>query len=85
MTLEEAREKFEEVAETNDVGEKRFLMFKVFEDVLSELDKDSFKDLQGFDGYLYKSSQDFLTSSSTYEKTQKIEKILDRVERKYTD
>lgn len=85
MTLEDAQEKFEKVSETEDVGQKRFLMFKVFDDVLSELDMDSVKELDGFDGYLYKISQEFLTSSSTYEKTQKMEKILDQVERKYVD
>jgi hypothetical protein len=85
MTLEDAQEKFEKVSETEDVGQKRFLMFKAFNDVLSELDMDSVKELDGFDGYLYKISQEFLTSSSTYEKTQKMEKILDQVERKYVD
>ena len=85
MSLEDAREKFDKVDNTDDVGEKRFLMFKAFDEVLSELGRESFKDLQGFDGYLYKVSQDILTSSSTYEKTQKMEKILDRVERKYTN
>jgi hypothetical protein len=85
MTLEDAREKLVELSEIDDVGEKRFLMFKAFDEVLSELDMESVKDLNGFDGYLYKVSQDFLTSSSTYEKEQKLEKILDRVERKYVD
>ena len=80
MSLEEAREIFERVSETDDVGQKRFLMFRAFEQVLSELEEDSLEDLSG---YLYKLSQDFLTSSSTYEKTQKMEKLLDYVERKY--
>lgn len=82
MSLEEAQEIFEQVSETDDVGQKRYLMFKAFEQVLQELDKNSFKELNG---YLYKLSQDFLTSSSTYEKEQKMEDILNRIERKYTD
>ncbi len=84
MSLEGAREKFSTVQDLEDVGEKRFRMFRAYEHLLSELDRDSVKDLNGFDGYLYKMSQDFLTSSSTYEKEQKLEKILDYVERKYT-
>ena len=85
MSLEDARQKFEEVSETDDVGQKRYLLFQSFELVLEELGKDSFKELDGFDGYLYKTSQEFLTSSSTYEKTQKMEDILGFVERKYVD
>ena len=83
MTFEEAEEIFSKVSEIDDVGEKRFRMFCAFEQVLDELGKDSVKDLNGFDGYMYKMSQDFLMSSSTYEKEQKLEKILDYVERKY--
>lgn len=83
MTFEEAEEIFSKVSEIDDVGEKRFRMFRAFEQVLDELGKDSVKDLNGFDGYMYKMSQDFLVSSSTYEKEQKLEKILDYVEKKY--
>jgi hypothetical protein len=79
MSLEEATKIFDSVSETDDVGQKRYLMFQCFEELLSELEKDSFKNLNG---YLYKVSQDFLTSSSTYEKTQKMEKLLNHVEKK---
>jgi len=79
MSLEEAQQKFEEVSETNDVGEKRFLMYRALEDILDEVKKDSITELNG---YLYKLTQDFLTSSSTFEKTQKMEKILDYIETK---
>ena len=79
MSLEEARKKFDRVSETEDVGEKRFLMYRALEDILIELEKDSITELNG---YLYKLTQEFLTSSSTFEKTQKMEKILDYVERK---
>lgn len=85
MSLEEIRESFQEVSEIEDVGEQRFQMYRILDTILTELDKDSFRDLQGFDGYLYKLSQDFLTSSSTYEKEQKMEDILNRFERKYSD
>lgn len=83
MSLENAREKFAEAGETDDVAEKRFLMFQAFEKILSGLEKDSVKDLDGFDGFLYKNSQDFLTSSSSYEKEKKLDRILDYVDRKY--
>ncbi|QGA80479.1 hypothetical protein [Candidatus Nanohalobium constans] len=82
MSFEEAKENFEQVSETDDVGEKRFLMYRALENILSQLEKENISDLNG---YLYKLSQDFLTSSSTYEKTQKMEKILDYVERKRSD
>lgn len=83
MSFEEAKERFEEASGVDDVAEKGFLMFQAFEKILSGLDMDSVKDLNGFDGFLYKNSQGFLMASSTYEKEQKLEKILDCVERKY--
>jgi|GEM_PF-2533224 len=85
MSFEEAREKFEEASEEKDVAETRYLMFLSFQDLLDELGKDSVSDLDGFDGFIYKNSQDFLTSSSSYEKEKKLEKILDYFERKYVD
>lgn len=85
MSLEEAKEKYRQISETEDLAQKRFLMFKAFDDLLDHLEKNSVKDLKGFDGFLYKLSQDLLTSSSTYEKEQKLEKLIDRVERKYKD
>ena len=49
------------------------------------MNKNSVSDLDGFDGFLYKNSQDFLMSSSTFQKEKKLEKILDYFERKYAD
>jgi hypothetical protein len=83
--IEELRKKFEDIKDLEDIGEKRYQMFKLFDEILSILEKESVSDLDGFDGYLYKLSQDFLTSSSTYEKKQKMENILNRVEKKYSD
>lgn len=85
MSLEELRHKFEDAKEAEDIGEKRFQFFKVFDQVLSRFDLDSVKELDGFDGYLYKLSQDFLISSSTYQKELKLEKIVERMEEKYSD
>lgn len=80
---EELSEKFQQLSDIDDVGEKRYQMFKVFDKALEELEKNNVKELNGFDGYLYKLSQDFLTTSSTYEKEQKLERIVDRVKKKY--
>lgn len=75
--------------DTNDVGQKRYLMNTIFHRVLEhkcaqeDLDpghKERIEKLREFDGYLYKLSQDFLTSSSTFEKEQKLEKILDHIQ-----
>lgn len=85
MSFEEAREKFEESKDTEDVAETRYLMFLSFQQLLDEMNKNSVSDLDGFDGFLYKNSQDFLMSSSTFQKEKKLEKILDYFERKYLD
>ena len=85
MSFEEALEKFEESKDTEDVAEKRYLMFLSFQQLLDEMNKNSVSDLDGFDGFLYKNSQDFLMSSSTFQKEKKLEKILDYFERKYAD
>ena len=77
MSLEEAKEAFNKVSNTEDVAEKRFLMFQAFTHILSSMDKDSVTELEG---YVYKLSQDFLLDSSTMKKEQKLEKILDYVE-----
>lgn len=74
--------------DTEDVGQKRYLMNTIFHKAVNhrldqeELDfeqHETIKELQGVDGYLYKLSQDFLTSSSTFKKQQKLEKILEHV------
>ena len=85
MSFEQAREKFEEASREEDVAETRYLMFLSFQELLDEMDKNSVRDLDGFDGFLYKNSQEFLTSSSTFQKEKKLEKILDYFERKYLD
>lgn len=85
MSFEKAREKSVEASDTDDVAEKRYLMFLSFHELLDELDKNSVSDLDGFDGFLYKNSQDFLISSSTFQKEKKLDKILDYSERKYVD
>lgn len=75
--------------DTEDVGQKRFLMNKIFHEAmehrLRQHDKDlepheQIKGLRKFDGYMYKLSQDFLTSSSTFEKQKSLQKILDHLE-----
>jgi hypothetical protein len=83
--MEDLGQELEEVLKIEDIAERRFQMFKLYDKVLSSLGHDSVSDLNGFDGFLYKLSQDFLNSSSTYEKQQKLEKIVETVERKYLD
>ena len=41
------------------------------------------KELKQKNGYMYKLSQDFLLSSSTMEKEEKLEKIVRHLEKKY--
>lgn len=71
--------------ETDDVGQQRYLMYRILEEALDEHhDEDispdeKVKQLRNSDGYMYKLAQDFLTSSSTIEKKQKINKIIEHV------
>jgi hypothetical protein len=82
MKLEEIDD-LKEVLDTDDVGQKRYLMYRVFEQVLEEVHNDlpepeyRVKELDGENGYVYKLAQDFLTSSSTMEKEKKLQKMLD--------
>lgn len=80
--------------DNEDVGQQRHLMNR-FMDYLVEKNyilsdripvKQNYRieKLQDFDGYMYKLAQDYLTSSSTLEKKQKIEKMAEHV-RKKTD
>lgn len=82
-------EELKESLETDDVGQKRYLMYRCFDLVLEKVYEESDRELPGadervselkeFDGYMYKLAQDFLTSSSTHEKREKLEKMFDRV------
>ena len=75
----------------DDVGQKRYLMYKVFDIVLEKTytlegrdlpdEELRVRDLQKFDGYLYKLAQEFLTSSSTMEKEKKLEKMVEHLTR----
>jgi hypothetical protein len=75
----------EDHLDMKDVGQKRYVMNQIFhrvlEDHYEELPEhaERVQGLQKNDGYLYKLSQDFLTSSSTFEKQKKLEKILQHV------
>lgn len=86
QSIEEARELWEKL-ETDDVGQKRYLMYRIFdlmvEHVYSRKDEPvpdqelRVKKLKDSEGYIYKLSQDFLTSSSTFDKKKKLGKMLD--------
>lgn len=91
MKLEEIEELVESL-DAEDVGQKRYLMNRIAEELLvtvyevEDLNLPSIeervKELQDFDGYMYKLLQDFLTSSSTLEKERKLEKMVEYVKRK---
>jgi len=78
-----------DIEREEDVAQKRYLMYKLFDQVLNKVYKiqkeipvkDNYrvKKLQDFDGYLYKLSQEFLLTSSTMKKQQKLEKIIEHV------
>lgn len=74
----------EEIDGIEDVGIKRFRMFQRLEEELDNLEP-GISGLQEYDGYLYKLVQDFLTESPTYSKQEKLEKIVEHIERKYRD
>jgi len=90
MSLEDLQERLEAM-DIDDVGQKRYQMFQMFEEVLErfyevkEIDvelEERIEKLNGIDGYLYKLSQEFLTSSSTLEKKEKLEDMVKHVKRK---
>jgi hypothetical protein len=72
--------------ETDDVGQKRYLMYHILDEALDEhhsedmSPEDKVAGLKNSDGYMYKLAQDFLTSSSTLEKQKKLEKILEHLD-----
>lgn len=82
-------ELFTNLEETEDVGQRRYLMYSIFDKVLEK--RYSGRDqelpepdervelLQDFDGYLYKLAQDFLTSSSTLEKREKLNDMKEHI------
>jgi len=82
--VEDLNDRIEELESIDDLAEERYKMFKIFEGVLDKLEADSPGDLDGMDGYLYKLSQEFLTSSSTFEKRKKLEDIAEHVNKKFS-
>jgi hypothetical protein len=87
MSLDDLTERFDSL-DTRDVAEKRLEMMKILEGLLNQIidfegsEVEKLEELEEKNGYLYKLSQDFLLSSSTMEKEQKLEKILNYVEKK---
>lgn len=85
MKLEDI-EDLDEFLDTDDVGQKRYLMYHVLELVLEEVydelpePEERVKELDGENGYMYKLAQDFLTSSSTMKKEEKLQKMLDYID-----
>jgi hypothetical protein len=84
-------EELQQYLDTDDVAQKRYLMFHIFEKLIdarlsienTELEiTEKISELKQIDGYMYKLSQDFLTSSSTMKKENKLEKIIEHIERK---
>lgn len=82
---------WEEISDEEDVARKRYLMFHIFEELLDtrlsleDIEREipeKINQLKQIDGYMYKLSQDFLTSSSTMKKENKLEKIIEYIERK---
>ena len=92
MTDFEEIEQLQEQLETDDVGQKRYLMHQIFDlllEKLYELKEQELPDvekrieeLKNTEGYIYKLAQDFLTSSSTMEKENVLDKIIEHVKRK---
>lgn len=89
-SFEEAEKLFDQL-ETDDVGQKRYLMYRIFDLLLEKKYEtkgkqlpgveDRVEDLRTLDGYMYKLAQDFLTSSSTMEKENTLGKIIQHIQR----
>lgn len=90
--LYEIWDRQQDLGRMEDVGQKRFFMNDFVDylvqtiyrlnEVVPVKENYRIKKLSDFDGYTYKLVQEFLNSSSTYEKEQKLEKIISRVTRK---
>lgn len=86
--MSEELEELKDSLDTDDVGQKRYLMYRCFDILLEKAYEkeerelpdveDAVTELKKFDGYMYKLAQDFLTSSSTHEKHEKLEKMFER-------
>jgi hypothetical protein len=82
-------EKFRQGLETDDVAQKRFTMYRFFdfllekyfqlEDVKAGAPEKRLEKLKELNGHVYKISQDFLLASSTMEKEQHLDKIVEKV------
>lgn len=75
---EEEKKLWNCIEETEDVAEKRFLMSKLFYSLIGD-DIEEFREMKTEQGYLFKLSQDFLLDSSTFQKKQKLEKIIEHI------
>lgn len=81
----------QDIDRAEDVAQKRYMMFQLFDSLLEKSyklnnkvpvkDNYRIKKLQDFDGYMYKLSQEFLMSSSTLEKEGKLEKMIEHLTR----
>ena len=87
----EISDEWEEIGNEEDVARKRYLMFQLFEKLIDQRfaieniepeTSEKIGKMKELDGYMYKLSQDFLTNSSTMKKENKLEKIIEHVERK---
>jgi len=81
--------------DTKDVGQKRFMMYKLFDYLIDKnykikneipvKDNYKVKNLENFDGYMYKLAQDFLTVSSTFKKEKELEKMIEHLTKNMED
>jgi hypothetical protein len=93
--IERRMDRFREGIETDDVAQKRYTMYKLLDQIITEYTEKSIEEdlepekrlekLKEIDGYMYKLSQDFLLSSSTMEKEQHLEKIIEKFQRTSKD
>jgi hypothetical protein len=93
--IERRMDRFREGIETDDVAQKRYTMYKLLDLIITEYTEKSIEEdlepekrlekLKEVDGYMYKLSQDFLLSSSTMEKEQYLEKIIEKFQRTSKD
>jgi hypothetical protein len=82
-------EEFRQGLEKDDVAQKRFTMYRFFDYLLEKYFKleavepgapeERLEKLKDLNGHVYKISQDFLLASSTMEKEQHLDKIVEKV------
>lgn len=85
----------QDIESAQNIGQKRYIMYNLFDYIIKKHYRKEnelpvkynymVKNLENFDGYMYKLAQEFLNSSSTMEKERKIKDMIDHFTKEMGD